>query len=440
MTLFIATIGLWLLLVLVAFRTKHYAFSLFFSLVGLYELSPLAVYFLTDDYWELLVVARFLLAAATPEIVTTHSVGLLVLFATSGLVYLIFQSAAPSAIRNASSPSSLYLIPLAIFVFGVISVATGAGAARAQDYQSTSGGFGTEYQHPAVFYGRALYVVAITVMMVAIAKRRLLLAALCGLALLPITLELFIAGRRQAFAPTGILLALVVLYASSMKRKMLLFLSVVTLFLSISTIQFIFRSDYYIEDAEWRGWSLALLPTVGEFVAVGTTSVRALSWSRNEGTDSGLHLLIGALNATPYFKLGSFLEEERLLKPPSIDFDWVAPRGALSMSADLLLSFGASAYLILGVLLGISLHYCHQAFVRFGSRQLSFTTTDILAVSLAATFLIQYRSGVVVAFNNTVYITLLYFALVLPMLALEACLRPRGSIPRSPGESSGSAP
>jgi hypothetical protein len=426
LALLTASVALWAFVVWGGYKSSHYVLAIFLGIVGLYEFSPLAIYWFVLENSDLLSIGRFVTEVGTNTITLAYNLVLLLFIVTLVVVYGVIawiKQEVPQVANAKELPIHVFhVVPLALLIFGLVSIWTGAAVARASDYQWGASEFGAEYQNPVIFYGRALYVVGVALLVVLVCKKRWWWAAAYVVCLLPITFELFATGRRQAFAPAAILIALCVLYLFSKKAKLILLGALVLLFFAASTLQFALRSDYYVDSWGWSGISLAVFPAVLELTYAGVTSLRSYIWANQFGVDLGLHILVGVLDGVPFFNPGSYLVEQRVLPGSDIDQSWVSPRGALTMTGDVILAAGSAGAVILALLLAPVLFILDSRVKRFFSNgKVHLRAGDLLMICLASTVLIQYRNGFVAGVNSVIYLTVIYVALLfVPLLLLRA--------------------
>jgi len=229
------------------------------------------------------------------------------------------------------------------------------------------------------------------------------------IALLPLSHEVFLTSRRQFFAPSVLCLVLIVLYDARLRSRYLIIAGLVTLSLLFFGVQYWLRHEF-ADNADAEGAFEGLLaPQLGEFVAIGSTSFYAwVSFVMEDMLPSyGFHLLYQALNAFPFVKLGDIFY-------PSYGADLMSaihqlsPFGGFSIIADALFSLGLYGLLFLAIAVGFAIAIGHKLLDRHLRNGYVPTILSVYLVSLAATLLLKYRSGLGDIFQAFLTFTLLY--------------------------------
>jgi hypothetical protein len=164
----------------------------------------------------------------------------------------------------------------------------------------------------------------------------------------------------------------------------------------------------------------SVAPQLGEFVAIGATSLYSYPVVEERGVTYGSQFAVTALNAIPFAKLGDALFPAVAQQFMDI-VRTVAPFGGLSMIAECYLSFGRAGVVILALLMALLAGKFHRQLIDFYSRR-RFSATSVLFVSVGAVLLGKYRSGVSDAFLAFTSMSILFAALYLLAMLLDAAI------------------
>lgn len=393
-------------------RKGHLLWGLFLGLSGAYELcGPILA---SGIFGDEVVAAQSDLAGVTGEqTMRTFVVALSVFFLIAHVVYHVaFRALRLQNLEEARASRNFvegnHFLLLFILVCGLISNYYKAGATRLQDYgiEGLNGGLPTT---PAFSYGALMLVVLAIAFFSGILHRRRTFAALCLVGATPLMVELFISSRRQYFAPSVAAVLLIIYYTKEIKHKWLWVGTIASGALVFLGAQFWVRNAFLEGSSASGVFQQSIAPQLGEFVAIGTTSVTA--WDRfvmgNLPISHGLHLAYNALNSVPFLHPGVLLwpaygdqlgETARIL----------APWGGLSVLAEALWAFGILGIPILAVLAGILLAFAQRKLNQFVAREALFSLPSVYLISLVATLMLKYRSGISDMLQSTINFSLLY--------------------------------
>jgi oligosaccharide repeat unit polymerase len=299
---------------------------------------------------------------------------------------------------------------------GLISVVTKAGEAWRSVYDY--GTMDVQYMatvNPAHHYGRVLLVIVACLIIRSMIKRNYKILTLQIVSVLPIVYEIFISGRRLSFAPTMLVVLLLLMYSSKIKNRKKIIVSLSGFFLVLFGIQFLLRAEYYEDAYGLDGINLVLRPLVGEFVSVGSSSINAFILITDDMKTYGLHFLTSFLDALPYVKLGGVFSSFFNVKIWD-DYLSIAPWGGFSMMADAYLSFGLLGYAVFSVLAAFFLAQSHLYFKYLCDAGVVINRYSIFYFGFIALVILQYRVGIVDSARTLVaFVSLYLFAVVFPV-------------------------
>ena len=396
----------------------HYIFAFGLILVAAYELTaPVLIMLSGED------VARYapliFTEYASEGLITSVIAGLCVFFAMFIATYLVatyFDSAGEAFARfhHQQHDATLFGFAVVLLLFGVVSMWSGAGRMRLEDYGEL-GPQSTEYSR-FFSYGGLLLVVVTGAALRWTTTRHVWIGLAALLCAMPLVMELFVAGRRQWFLPSFLLVVLSILYGH-VKRKALWTFVLASAVAVVFALQFSLR-EVAIQGAttletESLGYAV-LAPQATEFVFVGATTLYAWSFfaDGDQSLTFGFQWLYQALNAIPFLRLGD------LLFPGYHDtvygiYNLVAPWGGLSMLADSLIAFGAWGLPLAAVVLGMFCRWAHVYLSRALVESMPPGLGGMYVVSLIATLLMKYRSGFGDAVQTVISFSILYWAIAL---------------------------
>jgi hypothetical protein len=410
-----------------AFRRKHFLLAMMLLLMLAYEV-PGAVIFAFSELSDVGLAQHLFSTYASESTVSQLLSAFLVLLTT-----LLGSYVLPTKIRRPSGPSTehrtgpsdYWIVGIAVLVFGMVSVITEAGAIRLADYE------GADLRAAPVFsYGTSLLVVFGPLAIWAVERRKWPLLVLLTIATAPLSYEAFAAAKRQYFAPLAAVLMLYVLYSARFKRKLLILSIGSIALLAIFSAQFLLRADTGIEETTDTG-ALLFLPQLGEFVAIGSTSLFSITLVDSTNMTYGMNLLLTLLNSVPYIKFGDLFFPEDIKRFADFQRE-LAPYGGLSAMAEAWWSLQWGGVLLLGMLLGRLLRYGHACLWHSMAHGMSLGPTRVYGVCLVATLFVKYRSGVSDALQAAIYLSILYWALMLPALfsSISRSFKPAQTVPR----------
>jgi len=390
------------------FKRRHYLFGVFVLLFGCYELPGPILFsgLLGDDFVR---AQQIFMSRADEHSVTMYIYALSAFFAVLNGVYLsalrlrLVKSATPIVqLRNQSRIFTILIF--AIFVFGLVSVYVGAGAVRIRDY------LGEHLPTTPLFsYGIVLLASAVMVAYHHFSRRDWFVFVVIVIALMPLSHEVFLTSRRQYFAPSILSLVLIVLYDTRMRSRYLITTGLVMLSLLFLGVQYWLRHEFTENVGAEGAFEGFLAPQFGEFVAIGSTSF--YTWVSvvmgDMSASYGFHLLYQVLNSFPFIKLGDIFFPFYGADLASTIIQ-LSPFGGFSIIADALLSFGLFGLLFLAIIFGVAISIFHKLLLRYLSNGFVPTVAGVYAVSLAATLLLKYRSGLGDMFQTFLTYTLLY--------------------------------
>jgi hypothetical protein len=396
----------------------HYIFAIALVLIAGYEVSGPALFLLGED--RIATNALLLFADyASEQSIMTLVAGLLGFFALFIATYVaagpLFQRRKVVAASQGDPSEALLIVPVVLLVFGLISMATGAGQTRLEDYGWT-GVQTTEYSRFFSYGGVLLVIAAYLTVQHAVAKQVWIVMGVI-LCAAPLLVELFIGGRRQWFAPSFFLVLLFLFYGNA-KYKFLLSLAL-ALALSI-----VFAFQYGLRELAWlqaettiatEPWLYGILaPQAVEFVAIGATSFYAwhfFAYGAEQPT-GGFQWIFQILNSVPFLKLGDMLYPSFNDRLQEI-YGFLTPWGGLSAIADGVLAFGVWGLPLAALLLALFCRFAHESVSSAFRDGIPTNLQSVYTVSLIATLLTKYRSGFGDAIQAAIAFSILYWAIVL---------------------------
>jgi oligosaccharide repeat unit polymerase len=302
------------------------------------------------------------------------------------------------------SPSTAITFLSIIFIIGIICAIGGAGKMRLADYandfysdSAAGGGVVT-----LLGYGQMLLICA-TISMVAIANQlqsgnRIIILVACFILLIPLLREIFLAGRRQYFAPSILFLILYLLHNHKIKRRRYILFFTTATAVIVGILQFTLRQITQgggeVSISEISNSDISLLYIFEEFIGVGAVSFNTVNSVPQELTIFFENYLMGALKGIPFLHLDSLIPEATGWKPWN-NYSTLSPFGAFSMLADAWLAAGYFGILLSGIIAGYILRKTDDALARCISTQNSqFSFHQILSIGLFISLLSLYRKGI----------------------------------------------
>lgn len=435
----------WVFLLRFFQKVRNYPALIFVLLVGAYELPGLALFYIRVEVPAIQSAQAIFEEMATPATVLAHVVTLFVFFlsfaAASVLGHLggshssekSWRRNALNALPGLSQPRLGRVLKVfggclafLIFVFGIVSVLQEEGLRRLDDY------LGGDYEGLRVFsYGIGLLPVLTCFAVIHYVRGQRIRAAVMLVAALPLLYEIFLSSRRQFILPVLMVILMGRLYGSNKRLSWLSVAGVITVALVFFGLQYSLRERVMADDVTIRSSVLegALAPQLGEFVAIGATSLYSYPVVEEHGITYGSQFVVSALNAVPFIKLGNALFRDDAQRFTDITRT-VAPFGGLSMIAECYLSFGRAGVVVLGLLMAVLAGKFHRRLIDFYSRR-RFSATNVLFVSVGAVLLGKYRSGVSDAFLVFTSMSILFAALYLLAMLLDPVIfaHPRSRSP-----------
>jgi oligosaccharide repeat unit polymerase len=397
-----------------AFR-GHYIFALTLAMVGCYEFTAPLLFLMPEH--DVARNAMVLYAEyASDQVLSQFAYGLLsfvllVILAYSGGSW--YFSSRFLERRTRGGPFHWHgIFALAVLLFGFVSMWTGAGQARLEDYS----GIGLQTEYSRYFsYGGLLLVVCVGLLLNRAAAGQWLAVTLIGLCMAPLLIELFIAGRRQLFAPSAFLILALVLY-SNLRHKALVTIGFGVMVAVLFGFQFALREEIQQTDLGGGGESIlfAILgPQIVEFVAINATTLYAWNFFvlHDSAPTLGSHWAFHALNSVPFTKLGDSLFPKYSAELYDV-YGQLAPWGGLSTLADVLYALSWAGVPVLAMLLGICCSFAHYySRQAFRHAAMPGDARSIYVLSLIATLVPKYRSGIGDMIQTTVSFSILYWAI-----------------------------
>jgi oligosaccharide repeat unit polymerase len=399
-------------LVVISIKHKHYLFALLIALIAFYELSGPVIdgVFQDVDMPAMRLVSIYYSAESTAG----FELAILVFMSMLAVGYYLsgfIPRSKNKYLKKANNINNLFTLIVVSFVFiaGIISIYTGAGSARLAVYM------GDAVDVPRIYYyGLSMMVVCGVILLFYLQERKWLAGLILLIFMLPLIYEIFISGRRQSVAPLMIAAILVIIYKHDSSNKYLQLASIVALSLVVLGVQFIVRYEAsYGVVVSGKGISSILAPQIGEFSAVGLTSLS--SWNKYVIGDSaptyGFHLIYHLLNSVPYLNVGDMLYPNYAHQLGSI-YSELAPYGAFSVLADSILVFGIAGVAIIPLIIGTLTRMSHERLKACLENGLAPTFGSIYFVSLLSIIVLKYRSGIGDALQSIVSFTVLYIVMI----------------------------
>jgi hypothetical protein len=315
-----------------------------------------------------------------------------------------------------SYAADFILLAMALLLFGAISVATDAGQTRLLDYE------GLEIRTIPVYGYATILLVVVGVLLIWAAERgRPWTMLVLLLTAAPIAYEAFVSSKRQIFAPVILVLGLYFLYSPRIRNKLLWLAAGVAFMVGLFALQFLARIELGAVDIGDTPLELLLLPQLGEFIAVGSTSLYSLALVDSHRVTYGENLLLAILNSVPYMKLGTLLYPDKIAD--LVDFQkQIAPYGALSTLAEAWWTFQWFGVVIVGIAMGFMLRVAHWKLRHAFENGVSVEPRTVYWICLIATIFVKYRSGISDMIQSTIAFTLLYWTFLIPGMLLRRTL------------------
>ena len=431
----IVVAALALILIVIAARTQNYLLAVANATILAYELTAPLLADQTELYPVVFALQAYAVFAS-PENVSRHMFAVVLLLisvnGTYGLALWLrgtFGSVLPQALPELEAPRSKDTLQafdgvlIALLVCGIISVATGAGSLRLNDYLGYD-----MYVTPFYSYGAQLLVVVGPIAHHAIRRRAwgrlVLLVAMAA----PISLEIFVSSRLQWFAPLAAYLLLYLIYSGLTVRRIVGASIATVAMLFVLAMQAAMRVQVTGQDLTYADNMLFIAAQLGEFVAIGTTSMASISLASDSYQTNFLQFVsMGLANAVPYLKFGDMLFADfnnQLIGT----FEMIAPAGGLSIIAEAFMSLGFTGVFIVGCFLGPLVYVGHRVwrgFVTAGPGELR-----VYGVAIVSLLAVKYRSGFTDMLLSFVNFSILYFA----SIAFYSVLVRRGGFAARRGE------
>lgn len=397
------TIILWLYILWYSLRKRHYYFALLYFWVGIYENVGQLYFAFFEDFNFGVNVQRIIEPYVTESVLINYRLVLIGFFLFMAIIYFLmdkYDKCPSSPIIIKSTVSDFNFLFFGVILFGIIAVATNAGSVRQLDYLSNI--YRDTKENPALPYGQHLLVCAVGLLWYSILNRRWWYALIIALSIAPITFELFIAGRRQVFMPSVLLVLMLVLYNNTIKNKRRV---VIVLSLAISAFtayQFSNRTGSIEFDP------IQIIFQFSELLLIHATSLVSFSVVDVNSISFGQIYVVDLLNSFPYFRLGDFILNAFGKKPWSYDSETVTPMGGLSMIADSILAFHVFGPFILAFFMAAIAHFYHRRF-RIYTQYSSFANFNaMLILPIGVIFVMNYRNGFSHLIKGVVSFCLIY--------------------------------
>lgn len=401
----------------VAISRRHYIFAVAIGILAGYELMVPILASVLEDAKDLRYLALF-----TEDMSERSSdgflAGLALFFALFVVSYLLGGRRTTGLPVSARAPSfklssGLAIFPIVVLVFGLVSVVTGAGQARLQDYV----GIGDTLESSRFFaYGGLMLITCVGIVLNRLSAGKAVAALAVVACLAPLLMELFIAGRRQWFAPSALLVLMFLLY-SRVRFKVLFAAGFTCIVAVLFAVQFGLREQARLASTGFETEPLVLAvlaPQLGEFAGISYTSHNAwtLFVTGQTPVTYGVHWAFHALNTIPFLKLA-----DTWFPHYSADllgmYDEVTPWGGLSMLADALMAMGLPGVLVVAAAIGILCRRAHEFTASAMRAGMPGDAYSLFGLAIIATLLLKYRSGVGDAIQAVVSFSILYWAIFL---------------------------
>ena len=428
----------WVLLLKFLYQVRNYPGLILVLLVGAYELPGLLLFYIRIEVPAIQSAQAIFDEIANPDTVFSHVLTLIIFFLSFAAASVLGYLRGGQSSENTLKRNELNALPrpsrprlgrvlkvfagclvVVILAFGIVSVLHEEGLRRLDDY------LGGDYEGLRVFsYGIGLLPVLTCFAIIHYVRGHRILAAVMLVAALPLLHEIFLSSRRQFVLPVLIVILMWQLYGSNKRLSWVSLAGLMAVVVLFFGAQFSLResvtgADVTITDSVLEG---SLAPQLGEFVAVGATSLYSYPVVEERGVTYGSQFAVTALNAIPFAKLGNAVF-------PAVSQQFmdivrtVAPFGGLSMIAECYLSFGRAGVIVLGLLMAVLAEKFHRRLIDFYSRR-RFSATNILFVSVGCVLLGKYRSGVSDALLAFTSMSILFAALYLLAMLLDTVISP----------------
>lgn len=439
-----------IVLLIFLYQRKCYFSFAYLLVLGIYDLGTAAIYkYFGDEYYDLVIK---LLPGISERLFSQFAVVMFFYILFIGIGLIIGHSFHSRRLRLSrisilvSERDISITAAVILFLFGCISLAQGGGHERIEQY---SQGFENVVVTPFFFYGAILAPLVWFYLIKTFTEENYFRSTMIAFLAIPNFIDLFQAGRRQAFIPLLLIGLFFLLRYDSIKKSTKVFIAfaLTSFFVLLFAFQFSLR---YEEMNKLNGavfsygsfWEL-LFPLIGEFIGSGSTTLAAYSEYiySSHSTPLGLEMFISSLVSTMPL-VGSFVSN--LLSGGTALADNaisnIAPFGALTIAAEGIMYFGLFGLLIFGLLTGLALAFADELIVRSLSRRFCFSYFNITLISLLAVIFFKYRSGLIDSVGSSlrmifmaalVYLCAILFRVMLNLLfSGRAYIRIRRPDPR----------
>lgn len=407
-------------------RDGRYFAALANVVFALYEAIPPFTIFLPEEligYRMATAVADYSsMGQADTEMLSVALLGFLIITNCGFLGLIALAANTPFALKKLDNsykviprnklwdPGVVVVFLSAIFLFGVVAFFGDAGAKRLNDYIGYS-----EAVTPFYFYGIMLLPIAALMLWQIYEDDRFGLVLLGLIACSPIAYEIFVSSRRQFLLPIPVTLFLYWAYMGASFRQTIFR----TIYLAVAiSILFYVQYSARVLVQESQTFTLGGLsesldigdglieifsPLIGEVVAVASITYAVFSTMTSAQVTIGLQLVVTMLNSIPFLKIGDFIFPNYInsLLDSIVVF---APYGAFPLAAELMLSFGTSAFVFFGIVISIVLFLVEYSCVRIRD---SWSGLGIILLPYFAILLVKYRGGL----SDMIQFTTPYFVL-----------------------------
>ena len=253
------------------------------------------------------------------------------------------------------------MVALSILILfsGIFSSYLGLGHARLSDYETGAAvsNEGADYDIPRVIsYSMTLMVPVSLYLLTNIIKTGFSrLNIFIAISLLPLFIENIISARRQTLAPIVLMFFLFFVYNTRIKRKFLIYIISLVIFIIIFGIQYQMRNYFLYDSLSTSGiYETFLEPQIGELTWVGSITYQV--WC-DFLTDKlsytyGINYIVAILNSVPFFKIGNLFFSSFNSELFNL-VNYYSPYGAFPVFGDLLLSLGVLGITAYSALIGI---------------------------------------------------------------------------------------
>ena len=412
----------WFLVTVRYIYKGHYMAGIWNAIIGLYELSGPFFYYFPFFSQLSLAQRQYERHIINDNMIVNYMGWLFVVFIIMNLCYWLFIYVTPFNIITKNmqlenephifDDNRTYVLLLAfVFIMGLVSMFSGAGEAWRSYYDVRDISMANPIS-PAHNYGRVLLVSVVCLIFTSLYKKNYKVLVIQILAILPITLEIFISGRRSSFGPSLLLVILSISYLRDLKYKKLILIISVALMLVVTSAQFLLRASYYHDTYGLYGIDFILKPVFGEFVSIGATSLNTYMLVGDNELTLGLHYLTSIFDAIPYVKFGGVFAD-MVNASVSSDYRILSPYGGFSMLADAYLAFGRAGYLFLPVAFGIFMALAHAFFRHYCINSLVVNRISLFYYGFIPLVMMQYRVGVISAMKIIVSYIVFYIVTVI---------------------------